>query len=187
MGIFQGLVAVIFVVIAGSAHAASIKANTEFGSVKKRLVFKREGESVKLNSYSVPMRLSDPYGRGDIVKILLDPNYDPNKGGERKDDFTVLTRVRLAGSSKSLTDSALCSWRKGKKIADCSVEDDGGRYLLVVKSRGRTLARSRFKLRVGRFAGYQGFYLGRDASEEDASVMVSPRGGRPVDVQVRFD
>lgn len=166
--------------LAGCASGESVKANGDFSRALGKLRFEREGYPVELASYEIPLKFVDPSERSSIYRILLDVSYDP----PADPDFFVVSSVKVQGAAKVLSETALCNWNDVKTVADCQVENDGGRFRILTKKRGKSLKESEFALRIAPLGGYKGFRVGADEAEPDATVYVSLMRSRPVDIPI---
>ena len=166
--------------LAGCASGESLKANSDFSKALGEVRFEREGSQVELASYDIPLKFVDASERSSIQRILLDVSYNP----PADPDFFVVSSVKVQGAAKVLSETALCNWNDKKTVADCQVEDDGGRFRIVTKKRGTSLKESEFALRIAPLGGYRGFRVGADEVEPDATVYVALTRSRAVDIPI---
>jgi hypothetical protein len=78
-----------------------------------------------------------------------------------------------------------------KSVAVCSIEDDGGRLVIVSEKRSDSLATSRFALLVLDLDGYDGFRIAEDApvgneSNEPHAVFVQLKNRDPIRAPIKF-
>jgi hypothetical protein len=90
----------------------------------------------------------------------LDPQYRP--GDASNADFWVETTITSPVSHKKVSETALCYWNNAKSIAVGSIEDDGGRLVIVAESVTKALKTSKFSFLVVRMSGYSGFRIAQD-------------------------
>lgn len=163
-------------------------ANTtaDFTNYRNAVKFNREGESVELSSYRISFQIKDSSAKSEIEKILLDPKYVIPKVYPDDPDFQVTTTAKAKGSAQEVEVTAICYLNSNKTMANCQIEDDGGRYQILIGSGGRSLASAKLVLRIAKIQGYDGFVIGRGYSEPDSSIMVRLRTGRRVEIPLRI-
>ena len=100
----------------------------------KDLALKREDASFKLKDPVVKFDFHPTNKEDDIKEIL----FGKARSSESP-DFHIVTD--MAGRrGKRVTEFILCSWDDDtKKQADCSIEDDGGRFKLLVDAANNAL------------------------------------------------
>lgn len=160
-----------------------VTATALFSSVLKNVTFEREGEPIALQTYDIPLKFAQPNNQPRITKVLLDPTYiEPTSDGSDPDDFTFSMRVKVADDQTTYSSFALAKWQSGKTTAQCSIEDDGGAFTLVVLARGATLAQSKFAISVPA----DGFYIGTNEGGEPDSAILVRGNGAAVNVPIAF-
>ena len=144
----------------------------------------RDGRPIILTNRKVDLVFTDPRTKSEIEKILLDPEYRP--GDVSAADFFLETAVVSPISKKKVKETSLCYWNgdpsrvSPKSVAICSIEDDGGRLMIVTENRSNSLASSHFALFVLGLDGYSGFRIA-----EDAAVGKEPNGLHGISVQLK--
>jgi len=124
------------------------------------LGFSRNGQPIAFTQHEIDLTFKDPRGNGEIKKILLDPQYRP--GDASNADFWVQTTITSPVSNKKVSETALCYWNNDKSLAVGSIEDDGGRLVIVAESVTEELKTSRFSFLVVPMSGYSGFRIAQD-------------------------
>lgn len=124
------------------------------------LGFSRNGQPIAFAQHEIDLTFKDPRGNGEIQKILLDPQYRP--GNASNADFWVQTTIISPVSHKKVSETALCYWNSDKSIAVGSIEDDGGRLVIVAEDVTDELKTSRFSFLIVPMAGYSGFRIAQD-------------------------
>lgn len=143
--------------MAGNELAASF---TWTGNQLSHLDFSRDGQPIAFTQHEIDLTFKDPRGNGEIKKILLDPDYRP--GNASNADFWVQTTITSPVSNKKVSETALCYWNNDKSLAVGSIEDDGGRLVIVAESVTDELKTSKFAFLVVRMSGYSGFRIAQD-------------------------
>jgi len=143
--------------MAGNELAASF---TWTNSQLAHLGFTRNGQPIAFSQHEIDLTFKDPRGNGEIKKILLDPDYRP--GDASNADFWVKTTITSPVSNQKVSETALCYWNNDKSIAVGSIEDDGGRLVIVAESVTEELKTSRFSFLVVPMSGYSGFRIAQD-------------------------
>jgi murein L,D-transpeptidase YcbB/YkuD len=143
--------------MAGNELAASF---TWTGNQLANLDFSRNGQSIAFAQHEIDLTFKDPRGNGEIKKILLDRQYRP--GDASNADFWVRTTITSPASNQKVSETALCYWNNDKSIAVGSIEDDGGRVVIVARSVTEELKTSRFSFLVVPISGYSGFRIAQD-------------------------
>ena len=126
----------------------------------EQLAFSRNGKPIAFTEHRVDLNFKDPRGNGEIQKILLDPQYRP--GNASTADFWVETTITSPVSNKKVSETALCYWNNDKSIAVGTIEDDGGRLVIVTESVTDELKTSRFSFLVMPMSGFSGFRIAQD-------------------------
>jgi hypothetical protein len=186
------LLASILITLSATAESDGIdviRAATDLSPVLSELNVERDGEPIELVDARLRLAFEDPRDRGEIVQILLDPDYRPTTPGF--DDFFTGVGVRSPVTSALATETGLCNWDAGKTVATCVIEDDGGRFQIVVKKRGASLEESEFLFRIAHLDGYDGFRAGADEpadgeDEELHAININLKGSGPVDTPIVF-
>ena len=124
------------------------------------LEFSRNSQPIAFTQHEIDLTFKDPRGNGEIKKILLDPQYRP--GDASNADFWVQTTITSPASNKKVSETALCYWNNDKSLAVGSIEDDGGRLVIVAESVTDELKTSRFSFLVVQMSGYSGFRIAQD-------------------------
>src|SRR5262245_34854635 len=124
------------------------------------LTFSRSGTPIAFTEHKIDLNFKDPRGNGEIAKILLDSQYRP--GNASNADFWVQTTITSPASNKKVSETALCYWNNDKSLAVGSIEDDGGRLVIVAESVTDELKTSRFGFLVVPMSGYSGFRIAQD-------------------------
>ena len=143
--------------MAGNELAASF---TWTNNQLSHLDFSRNGQPIAFTQHEIDLTFKDPRGNGEIKKILLDPDYRP--GDASNADFWVQTTITSPVSNKKVSETALCYWNNDKSLAVGSIEDDGGRLVIVAQSVTDELKTSRFGFLVVPMSGYAGFRIAQD-------------------------
>jgi hypothetical protein len=164
-------------VLAADEVSASFQWN---GAQLSRLKFSRDQKSIPFSQSKISLTFKDPRKKGEIEKILVDRSYRP--GDATYADFWVETTIKSPISKMTVSETSLCTWNMDKSIATCSIEDDGGRFLIVAEDRSDTLKSSKFAFVVMRLAGYSGFRLA-----EDKPVGSEPKEPHSIDVKLVTD
>jgi len=144
----------------------------------------RDGTPVRLAKGKVELVFKDPRKKSEIEKILLDPTYRPGDAGDA--DFFLTTTITSPVSKKKVSETSLCYWNEdpsrvsNKSVAVCSIEDDGGRYLITVDNRSSSLTSSQFAFVVLPLNGYSGFRIA-----QDEPVGKEPPEPHPIDVKLK--
>src|SRR5262245_13405474 len=121
------------------------------------LSFSRKNTPIAFTEHKIGLTFKDPRQNGEILKILLDPQYRP--GNASNADFLVETTITSPVSNKKVSETALCYWNNDKSIAVGSIEDDGGRLAIVSESVTDELKTSKFAFLVVPMSGYSGFRI----------------------------
>jgi hypothetical protein len=124
------------------------------------LRFSRNDKRITFREHKINLKFKDPRGKGEIEKILLDPQYRP--GDASNADFFVETTITSPVSHKKVSETALCNWDNAKNIAVGTIEDDGGRLVIVAESVTKALKTSKFSFLVVRMSGFSGFRIAED-------------------------
>jgi hypothetical protein len=161
--------------MAGNELAASF---TWTGNQLAHLSFARDGQPIAFTQHEIDLTFKDPRGNGEIHKILLDPQYRP--GDASNADFWVQTTVTSPVSNKKVSETALCYWNNDKSLAVGSIEDDGGRLVVVAENVTDELKTSRFSFLVVPMSGYSGFRIA-----QDVPVGSEPPGLIGIDVKLK--
>ncbi len=143
--------------MAGNELAASF---TWTNNQLAHLGFSRNGQPISFAQHEIDLTFKDPRGNGEIKKILLDPQYRP--GNASNADFWVQTTITSPVSNKKVSETALCYWNNDKSMAVGSIEDDGGRLVIVAESVTDELKTSKFSFLVVPMSGYSGFRIAQD-------------------------
>jgi hypothetical protein len=141
------------------------------------LSFSRNDEPITFTEHRIDLTFKDPRENGEIERILLDPQYRP--GNASNADFWVETTITSPVSNKKASETALCYWNNDKSMAVGSIEDDGGRLVIVTESITDSLRTSKFSFLVVPVSGYSGFRIAED----------SPVGNEPpglIGIQVKL-
>src|SRR3984893_8842862 len=125
------------------------------------LGFSRNDRPIAFTERQVDLTFKDSRGNGEIEKILLDPQYRP--GNASNADFWVETTITSPVSNKKVSETALCYWNTDKSIALGSIEDDGGRLVIVAEGVTDSLSTSKFSFLVVPVSGYSGFRIAEDS------------------------
>jgi hypothetical protein len=176
----------------GSAVAAdTIKASTDLGPFLSQLKFTDDGKAFRPANAKVPLSFSDPRKKNEIERILIDPTYHPAQTDPANADFWLQTSFLSPKTKKWRSETALCNWNADKSVADCAIEDDGGHFNVVVKSRAVTVGESHLVLEIAQIGGYKGFRVGSYESPTQGivdAIMVEISGSAPVDAPINnFD
>jgi Putative peptidoglycan binding domain len=148
-----------------------------------QLAFSRNGTPIAFTEHTIDLNFKDPRGNGEIQKILLDPQYRP--GNASNADFWVETTITSPVSNKKVTETALCYWNNDKSIAVGSIEDDGGRLVIVTESVTDELKTSRFSFLVVPMSGFSGFRIAEDVpvgNESPGLIGIDVKLKRPASV-----
>ena len=129
-------------------------------SQRMHLRFSRNDKRITLREHKINLKFIDPRGKGEIEKILLDRQYRP--GDASHPDFLLQATITSPVSHKKVSETALCNWDNGKNIAVGSIEDDGGRLVIVAESVTKALNTSKFSFLVVRTSGFSGFRIAQD-------------------------
>ena len=121
------------------------------------LSFSRNDKPITFTEHEIDLTFKDPRGNGEIEKILLDPQYRP--GNASNADFWVETTITSPVSNKKVSETALCYWNNDKSIALGTIEDDGGRLVIVAESVTDSLKTSKFAFLIVPVSGYSGFRI----------------------------
>jgi hypothetical protein len=70
------------------------------------LDFSRNDKPIAFTEHQIDLNFKDPWGNGEILKILLDPQYRP--GNPSHADFWVETTITSSVSNKKVSETALC-------------------------------------------------------------------------------
>jgi peptidoglycan hydrolase-like protein with peptidoglycan-binding domain len=124
------------------------------------LGFARNGQPIAFAGHVIDLTFKDPRRNGEIQKILLDPGYRP--GNASNADFWLQTTITSPASNKKVSETALCYWNNDKSMAVGTIEDDGGRLVVVAESVTDELKTSRFAFLVVPISGYLGFRIAQD-------------------------
>ena len=145
----------------GAAIASNaIKASTDLHPFLAQLKFDNDGKAFQPTDASMPLSFSDPRKKNEIERILIDPAYHPAQTDPANADFWVQTSFLSPKTNKLRSETAYCNWNADKSVAKCIIEDDGGRFNVVVKSRGATVGQSSLVLEIAQIDGYKGFRAG---------------------------
>lgn len=120
----------------------------------------RNGQPIAFAQHEIDLTFKDPRGNGEIKKILLDRQYRP--GNAANADFWAQTTITSPVSNQKVSETALCYWNNDKSLAVGSIEDDGGRLVIVAESVTDELKTSRFSCLVVPMSGYSGFRIAQD-------------------------
>lgn len=154
------------------------------------LIFKNDDQQFDPPDKTITLKFEDPRNRGEIVRILFDPTYIPDPTDPVNADFWISTAFRSPSTGELRTQSALCTWNSDKSVAECQIEDDGGRYQLIVRQRGSNQTDTRIDLRVAEIEGYHGFELGRyDDPQQGVSdvISINVENDNEVLMDIKFD
>jgi hypothetical protein len=181
----------------GEASAADkVKASFTWTAAQlSDLRISRDKRPIRLKDGKVELVFSDPRNKSEIEKILLDSQYRPGDSGAP--DFFLETSITSPISKRKVKESSGCYWNgdpsrvSAKSVAVCSIEDDGGRVVVVTESRSDSLASSKFALLVLGMGGYSGFRIAADvpvANEQDGlhGIVVETKSGTPVRAAIKF-
>ena len=158
----------------------TLKGEIDLDPHRARLKFTYNNSVFQPSSLVIPLEFKDPRNKNELKRILLDPDYDIND--PPNPDFFLKTSLKSPKADKILSSSALCDWETGKKKATCSIEDDGGRFFLIVKKRTDDFSTSKFSFQIATVGNYKGrFRIG----DEDA-VEVELKGHDPVESTIVF-
>jgi len=125
-----------------------------------QLAFSRNDKPIAFTEHKVDLTFKDPRSNGEILRILLDPQYRP--GDASNADFWVQTTITSPISNKGVSETELCYWNNDKTVAVGSIEDDGGRLAVVAESVTDSLGTSKFSFLVVPMSGYSGFRIAED-------------------------
>ena len=125
------------------------------------LSFSRNDKPITFTEHEIDLTFKDPRGNGEIEKILLDPQYRP--GDASNADFWVETTITSPISNKRVSETALCYWNNDKSMALGTIEDDGGRLVIVAESITDSLKTSKFAFLIVPVSGYSGFRIAEDS------------------------
>jgi hypothetical protein len=142
------------------------------------LSFSRNDKPITFAEHEIDLTFKDPRGNGEIEKILLDPQYRP--GNASNADFWVETTITSPISNKKISETALCYWNNDKSMALGTIEDDGGRLVIVAESITDSLKTSKFAFLIVPVSGYSGFRIA-----EDAPVGNEPPGLIGIEVELK--
>ena len=153
------------------------------------LRFSRNDKRITFREHKINLKFKDPRGKGEIEKILLDPQYRP--GDASNADFWVETTITSPVSHKKVSETALCYWDNAKNIAVGSIEDDGGRLVIVAESVTKALKTSKFSFLVVRMSGFSGFRIAEDVPVGHESpgligIEVKLKSSTPVLSEISF-
>jgi hypothetical protein len=172
--------------MAGDEVAAAFRwTNTQLALLR----FSRNDKRITFREHKINLKFKDPRGKGEIEKILLDPQYRP--GDASNADFSVETTITSPVSHKKVSETALCYWNNAKSIAVGSIEDDGGRLVIVAGSVTEALKTSKFSFLVVRMSGYSGFRIAEDIPvghepSELIGIEVKLKSSTPVLSEISF-
>src|SRR5262249_1147069 len=144
------------------------------------LSFSRNDKPIAFTEHEIDLTFKDPRQNGEIEKILLDPQYRP--GNASNADFWVETTITSPASNKKVSETALCYWNNDKSVAVGSIEDDGGRLVILPASVTDELKTSRFSFLVTPMSGYSGFRIAEDVpvgSESPGLIGIEAKLKRP--------
>ncbi len=189
--------AVFLLLSPNGAHAAD-QANASMSWTSPQLAslqFTRDMKPIRFSEKDVALVFSDPRKKSEVEKILLDPQYRP--GDSSNADFGLQTTITSPVSKKKVSETSRCYWNADpsgvavKDVTVCSIEDDGGRVMVVAENRGTTLGASQFALYVLRMGGYSGFRIANDVpvgneSNEPHAIFVQLKSVSPVRSLIHF-
>jgi hypothetical protein len=151
--------------VAGERVAATFDLGPHLG---RTLKMARDGAPVALADTVVRATFIDPRpNQPQIEKIIFDGSYHPSAG--RYAEFWVKTAVRVKGTARSLSETALCNWNHPKSTATCHVENDGGRFQIRAL-RPASGSNALFKFVVGPLDDYRGFRIAEDVSRQGEPI-----------------
>jgi peptidoglycan hydrolase-like protein with peptidoglycan-binding domain len=148
-----------------------------------QLTFSRSGTPIVFTGHTIDLNFKDPRGNGEIQKILLDPQYHP--GNASTADFFLETTITSPVSNQRVSETALCNWNSDKSIAVGTIEDDGGRLVIVAESVTDELKTSRFSFLIMPMSGFSGFRIAQDVpvgSESPGLIGIEAKLKRPTAV-----
>ena len=142
-------------------------------------------KNVVLKNTRVGIRFSDPMNK-NIERVLFDPLYFPPQDPS-KIDFFVTTAIEDPDSGEIWeAGSGLCNWSKGaKKVAICGVEDDGGRYRVVLYKPGTGSSDGILKFEIANIDGYKGFRVG-NSKDYQSSLTIKLKSEKGLVLPVNF-
>jgi hypothetical protein len=175
-----------FLYVCERPNSASAKVTLRHADAS-RIVIKRDG--TRLQSIDeFQLDLIDPRDQNEIQKLLLRRNYWPRN--RKVGDFWARTSLLSPVSGKLVSETARCTWKPSKRIANCVINRGGGRFEIAARHRSFDLKSSEFQL-VMRRVGKRGFRIANDEPRIDEAagshpITVNLRGGFPVHKSLQF-
>jgi hypothetical protein len=192
LGLFVGSLVVCgsLLFATGSAVASNaITASTDLTPSLSQLKFTNDGKAFRPANAKIPLSFSDPRKKNEIERILIDPAYHPAPTDPANADFSVQTSFLSPKTKKVRSETASCTWNADKSVAKCIIEDDGGRFNIVVKSRGATVGQSHLVFEIAQVDGYKGFRVGQFESPTQGvmdAINIDLSGSASVDAPISF-